>query len=359
MVVGLASAQSPSPAALSNVPPTACIETLPRVTRIAFGSCAQQRNPQPIWHAVADQRPDVFVFLGDNVYGDTEDMAKLRRDYAMLDAMPGLARLRGQGTCVMATWDDHDYGRNDAGAEWAKKRESQQVFLDWVGEPAGSPRREREGVYTSYMTGPAGQRVQFILLDTRTFRSPIPERGNEPQRAFGAPGSYQSNTDTNSTLLGRAQWEWLGEQLRLDAQVRIIATSIQFVADDHHFEKWGNFPHERERLIAMINSARASGVIFISGDRHHAELSRLRPSNAGGSPTYPLWDITSSPINQTKRWGNEINAHRVGGMYFDPNFGLIEIDWAQPDPTLTLQICGEDGTALMMHQLKLSDLTIK
>jgi alkaline phosphatase D len=329
------------------------------LSRIAFGSCAQQARPQPIWHAIADLKPDLFIFTGDNVYADTKDMAKLRADYAKLNAMPGFARLREQGCPILATWDDHDFGKNDAGAEWEAKRESQQVFLDWLGVPADSPLRQREGVYSSIIVGPAGRRVQVILLDTRTFRSPVPDRGPEPSRALGHPGMFLPNTDTSSTILGPDQWAWLGEQLRLDADLRIIVSSIQFVADEHHFEMWANFPHERERMITLINSAHASGVIFISGDRHHAEISRLDPTSSGGSPVYPLWDVTSSALNQTKRWGNEINPHRIGTMYNDENFGLIEINWAAADPLISLQIRDIAGTPLMIQEVALSALRAK
>lgn len=328
------------------------------VARIAFGSCAQQNRPQPIWHAIADAKPDVFIFLGDNIYGDSDDISKLRADYVKLSEKPGFVRLREQGACILATWDDHDYGKNDAGAEWKIKRESQQLFLDFVGAPADSPRRSREGIYDSMIIGPEGKRVQFILLDTRYFRSPLNERGPEPARELGRPGPYTANTDPSSTLLGDAQWAWLAEQLKQPAEVRIIATSIQFVAEEHHFELWGNFPHERARMLKLIDETDAAGVVFISGDRHHAEISRLDGGGVAGSAgtPYPIIDVTSSPINQTKRWGNELNRHRIGAMYSDPNFGLIEIDWSRADPVIALEVRAEDGAPLIRHEVALSEL---
>jgi alkaline phosphatase D len=44
------------------------------LSRIAFGSCANQDRPQPIWDAVVEIKPQRFVFLGDNIYADTPDM---------------------------------------------------------------------------------------------------------------------------------------------------------------------------------------------------------------------------------------------------------------------------------------------
>ena len=93
------------------------------VTRIALGSCADQDKPQPIWEAIVAQQPQLFLFLGDNVYADTEDMAVMRATYAKLAAIPGYQKLKA--TCpVLAIWDDHDYGVNDGGAEFAKRAEA-------------------------------------------------------------------------------------------------------------------------------------------------------------------------------------------------------------------------------------------
>src|SRR3954470_23310662 len=100
----------------------------PPIARIAFGSCGHKEKPQPIWAAVVKTKPQLFLFLGDNIYADTEDMAVMRAKYAKLGKQPGYRKLLA--TCpVLATWDDHDYGANDAGAEYPKKREAQQVFL--------------------------------------------------------------------------------------------------------------------------------------------------------------------------------------------------------------------------------------
>jgi alkaline phosphatase D len=172
--------------------------------RIAFGSCASQERPQPIWEAVVAGRPDLFLFLGDNIYADTQDMDVMRAKYAKLAAMPGYQKLRA--TCpVLATWDDHDYGANDAGAEYPRKAESQRLFLDFFGEPAGSPRRQRPGVYDARVFGPEGRRVQVILLDTRSFRSPLKRR---PGAARGE-GRYAPDSEPSATILGEDQWAWL------------------------------------------------------------------------------------------------------------------------------------------------------
>lgn len=197
----------------------------PVVSRIAFGSCAKQDRPQPIWDAVIDTRPQHFVFLGDNIYADTEDMDVMKAKYALLAKQPGYIKLKA--TCpVHATWDDHDYGANDAGAEYPKKKESQQVFLDFFEVPKDDPRRSREGVYSSTVFGPPGKQVQLILLDARYFRSPLKTGFKPGEPGEGRRGKYAPNTDKDATVLGEAQWKWLAEQLKVPAELRLIGSGV-------------------------------------------------------------------------------------------------------------------------------------
>ena len=321
----------------------------PPISRIAFGSCAHQDKPQPIWDAVLKSDPDLFLLLGDNVYGDTVDMNVLRAKYEKLAAVPGFVKLRE--TCpVLATWDDHDYGGNDAGVEYPMKRESQQVMLDFLGEPADSPRRKQEGVYAAQVFGPPGKRVQVILLDTRYFRSPLVDRpAREPGR-----GPHAENNDPGTTMIGDAQWAWLAEQLRQPAELRIIGSSVQVVSNGHGWETWGNFPHERARFVRLLRETGANGVVVLSGDRHWAELSIER----GDGVPYPLIDLTSSGLNQTRPpdGQSEANPRRVGDYYNAANFGLITVDWSSADPRVELEAIGLDGTAKVRHEVRLSEL---
>jgi alkaline phosphatase D len=275
-------------------------------------------------------------------------MKVMRAEYAKLAALPGYQKLLK--TCpVLATWDDHDMGANDAGAEYPKKREAQQVFLDFFGVPKDDPRRKQEGVYHAAVFGPPGKRVQVILLDTRYFRSPLARR----PRSVKGPGLYVANRDPKSTILGEAQWKWLEQQLRRPAEVRLLCSSIQLASEDHGFEKWMNFPHERERLFRLVRQTKAGGLIVLSGDRHMAELSRL--DDAVG---YTLFDLTSSGLNQgNKRWrALEKNRHRVAIMDVGNNFGMITIDWGRDDPLIGLEIRDESGDVTIRQKVPLSRL---
>jgi alkaline phosphatase D len=342
--------------------PVAARGAEPVVSRIAFGSCAKQDRPQPIWDAVVETKPQAFLFLGDNIYADTEDMDVMRAKYRLLGEQPGYQRLLE--TCeVLATWDDHDYGVNDGGAEYPKKRESQQVFLDFFNAPRDDPRRTREGVYSARVFGPPGKRVQVILLDGRYFRSPLKVGFQPGEPGDGYRGKYAPNTDRDATLLGKDQWIWLEQQLRMPAEVRLIGSGIQVIADEHGSEAWGNFPHERARLFQLLRKTEAHGVVLLSGDRHLAEIARLGPEEPLGIG-YPLYDITSSSLNTpsgnfTKagtRFANEINRYRVGLTYFDTNFGLVDIDWEADDPVVRVQVRDEAGGVVLQQRMPLSRL---
>jgi alkaline phosphatase D len=166
-------------------------------------------------------------------------------------------------------------------------------------------------------------------------------------------GPYVPDPDPNKTILGEDQWRWLAEQLKVPAEVRLLVSSIQVVAEDHGWEKWMNFPHERERLFTLIRDAGAEGVIALSGDRHLAELSMM---DAGLG--YPLYDLTSSGLNQAARaWRPlEPNRHRVATMNWGDNFGVITIDWDRPDPRIGLQIRDVEADIRIQQKLNLSTI---
>jgi alkaline phosphatase D len=332
--------------------PTAAQEKA--LTRIAFASCADQERPLPIFDKIADLKPDLYLALGDNVYADLKpepglsEMASMKRKYEKLAAVPGWQRLTK--TCpALATWDDHDYGKNDAGAEYPHKDEAQQLHLDFFGVPKDSPRRTQKGVYNSAVIGPEGKRVQVIMLDLRYFRSPL-KKGDRP-----APGTrtrpYVPNTDPGVTMLGAEQWAWLGAQLKQPAELRLLVSSIQVVADEHIHEKWANLPAERDRLYRLLRDTKASGVVILSGDRHLAEIS-VDPQ----AIDYPLYDVTSSGLNQgSKVWRlPEPNRHRVGTMTHGDNFGVVAIDWSAADPVVSLQVRDVDGEITLKDTVPLS-----
>ncbi|MDF1860655.1 MAG: alkaline phosphatase D family protein [Verrucomicrobiales bacterium] len=318
------------------------------ISRIALGSCADQKRAQPIWDSILRSEPELFLFLGDNVYADTEDMDEMRNAYAMLAKHEGYAKLR-DSIPVLATWDDHDYGVNDGGAEFPMREGAEKVFHEFFSTPADSPVLQRPGIYDARYFGPEGKRLQVILLDTRYFRGPLvplPERGEN--------GPYDRNRDPSSTVLGQAQWDWLEAELRKLAEIRIIATSIQFLPQDHNWELWENFPHERKRMLDLLGKENTGPVIFVSGDRHMGEIMELKTSDPS-SPGFSVYELTSSGLtNAGGGMKGEPNRHRVSPTNFQKrNFGLLEIDWSTRE--VVMKLCGIDGEVVDEYTARLGN----
>ena len=316
------------------------------LTRIGFGSCVKQQNPAPLFSNILNYKPELFLFMGDNIYGDSEDMAVLKAKYQVLGAKTGFKKLT-QDAVILATWDDHDYGLNDGGSGFSKRNESQQVFSEFWKDVPDSPRRERPGVYDAHVFGPVGKRVQVILLDTRFFRSDL----KTGTRRVGGP--YYPDPDPELTMLGAKQWQWLEKQLQQPAEVRLVVSSIQFAPSAAGQESWANLPLEKQRFLDLISATKASGVLVVSGDRHWSEFSRLTDGLS-----YPLYDFTSSSINQLHGRGTPTeNPHRfLKTTYHKENFGTIDIDWNQNDPVIRVEIVDLQSKAQLSHSVKLSEL---
>lgn len=316
------------------------------LTRIAFGSCINTQAHPMLDRALALPF-DLFIFLGDNIYADTTNAAVMAEKYRVRKESAFFQSLRNKAP-VLATWDDHDFGWNDAGASYSMKVVSQKLFCDFMDEPPDSPRRQREGIYDARVFGPPGRRVQVILLDTRYFRSALATGENN---VAPSGGKYIPHPDPNVTMLGEAQWKWLAEQLREPAELRIIASSIQFISEFSGAEAWANMPREKQRLLNLLAGANANGVIFISGDRHWAELSRLNRAGA-----YTLYDLTSSALTEKHKRGTPTpNRFRDGPTYHDVNVGLMTIDWAGKGPEVLLQIIDATGSARIEKRIHFRD----
>lgn len=338
---------------------------------IAFGSCSDENKAQPMLDRAVEQDPDVFMYLGDNIYGDTYDMDKLAAKYATLHARPEFQRL-WDATEVHATWDDHDYGWNDIGRHYTKKVESEQIFLDAWKVPETSERRQRPGIYGDHrytMQRSNGEDfvVHLIILDSRYFRDDLTSRRDpdavETYYGMQLKNDYAPTLTPDSTLLGEAQWAWVEETLREPADLRLIASSIQFGHSYNGWESWTNIPYERAKMLSIIEDTGANGVMFISGDVHWGEISKADVSNDEimqrlGAPQslYPIYDITSSGI--TQEWYNvEPNSHRVGNVVRQNNVGLIELYETSDDVIVRMSLLDLEGRPVI-HDVPLSDLSM-
>lgn len=326
-------------------------KALPKtLTRIAFGSCLSEKEDQSIWTTLAAENPDAFIFMGDNVYGDAyrsnplfsdPTMPKMRSAYNELASSAPFANFRAQ-VPVMPIWDDHDYGANDGGADYLFKDQAKELFLDAWAVPQNDVRRKREGVYTSQIIGDAGKQVQIILLDTRSFRTYLQatDKRNEPGKERYVP--LESGA---GTMLGDAQWDWLQAELKKPADLRLLVSTIQVIADGHGWEAWRTMPAEREKLYTLLKDTGANDVVLLSGDRHAGAFYKREDVLP-----YTLNEFTSSSLNlPASKWRAqsgetriEEGPYRTTTMQFEVNYGIMDIDWSARQAKVRLVSPGND-----------------
>lgn len=311
--------------------------------RIAFGSCSDEDQPQPMWKHIVSNKADLWIWLGDMIYGDSDDPKVLAQKYALQLSNPEYQKLL-RSTPVIGVWDDHDYGQNDGDKNYAIKEESQKLMVDFLDLPEDSEVRQREGVYQSYTFGEKDQKVKIILLDARYFRDGL-------KRNSLIDGQRYHKNEVGD-ILGEAQWKWLENELTdSDAAIHIIGSGIQIIPTEHNYEKWSNFPKALNRFYNLLNKTQPNRAILISGDRHIAELSKIQLD----SLDYPLYDITSSGLTHSYskvEEKGEANPYRVDDILSGKkNFAQFEIDWSTTSPKVKVEIRGLGNQLLHEYQL--------
>ena len=325
------------------------------ITRVAFGSCAFQSVPQPIFRQIADTRPDIYLSLGDAIYADYDLKARttfnvtpvtLQREWDVLGNSEDWQYLVNR-TPMMATWDNHDYGHHSAGEKFPLKNQSKLIFLNFFGEPEDSERRNRPGIYDAKVFGPPGKRTQIVLLDTRTFKTEqiLAER---PEGVTGSLGKFAPNASQAATVLGADQWDWLYRQLDQPAEVRLIVSSGQVVANEKGMDEWGSYPLERRRLFDALKTVGQGKVLILSGNVHFSEISKVKEDD------FELLDFTSSGLTHiNENYPNAPNRWRITGPFVKNNFGQIDIEWNDHgEPSIILTALGVDGKIGFQHLME-------
>lgn len=331
------------------------------IRKIAFGSCNSQKYPaQPHWETLlyGPFKPDLLIFMGDNVYGDCNysncsaleqayrDLAQHASYQAMIREIP-----------ILATLDDHDYGASDADRFNPHKDKARSLFHEFFQlNPEDYARRQ--GVYNSkefFIDEGDNAVIQFILLDTRYSRDKFV--------GIGDNGQYIPDfNETQKNMLDDEQWLWLEEQLQRPAVLRILVSSIQALADGNDFECWRMLPYERKRLISMLTGANGGQTVIVSGDHHVGGIYKVDSENDGSRE---FIEITASSWTHTLPLGaygsncttaeecDEVDANRLYPLVRENNFGSIEIDWNRRKATFAIR--RTNTSPGYMHPAKLSD----
>ncbi|MFT6185049.1 MAG: alkaline phosphatase D [Flavobacteriales bacterium] len=299
---------------------------------IASGSCAYTNDPKydrpgkgygdqnQVYETISGMHPDMMLWLGDNVYlreVDLQSKSGFQYRYSHFRSLPELKQLMVE--CPhYAIWDDHDFGPNDSDRSFIHSDWSQEVFEEfWANPSYGLPGERGITSQFRYMD------IDFFLMDNRMFRT-----------------NYELKT-VEAQVWGKAQEDWLIEALKYSkAPFKIVATGGQFLSDAKLYENHAQYEAERQRVLDRIEAEGIKNVVFLTGDRHHTELTQM---NLDGDN--PIYDLTVSPLTSTSYdHSKEPNTLRVDGTVVgERNFALLTFSGKRKERAMTIRIHSNDG----------------
>jgi len=314
--------------------PNERLASIHQLQTLAFGSCNRIKLAQTHWPKIAGHNPDLYLWTGDAVYARSGTVGELQAKWSKMKSNPYYSDFKAQ-VPVIGIWDDHDYGKNNARKQNPVKKQAQKMYLDFLQEPADSPRRQQEGIYTSHTVGKGASKVKFILLDTRYH--------------VGHPGRGRSDT------LGKAQWAWLEAELRnSDAAVHVIASSYPVLAPMLPIaEEWADHKWAKKRLFNLIKKFDVPGVLFVTGDRH---FSSYYKSSVKGVEFFELMSSGLTHYLFRPRISKVFKlVYGEDNSYFGLNYSLLEFDWQAQPVTTRFVVYDLEGEVRLQKTLSLVD----
>lgn len=296
------------------------ITQIQQLNRFAFGSCNKEFLENSLWDKIASEEPQLFMWGGDNIYGDRGDNAgNLKEKYEIQNENYAYKNLK-KHTPIIGIWDDHDFGINDAGSENPNKENNKHLLLDFLEVPINASVRYRDGVYQSYALGHNSRKVKFIMLDNR----------------------YNLTEDS---VLGEKQWQWLEQELRQStASIHFIVGGISIIGPKiPNSQQWANYPQEQKRLISLLKKHNTPGVVFLTGDKHFS----------GVSQKFGYVEVMSSGMTHTKK-GALVRAYmktKYKKTFFKKNYALVDIDWDTSPIKLYIKFQGNKKSKLFYLEL--------
>lgn len=320
----------------------------PDFTLIA-GSCAYVNEPvydrpgrpygdrHEIFNVMAAQQPDLMLWLGDNLYFREVDYSSpegMARRWAYERRQPTLQRLLRTGAHV-AIWDDHDYGPNNSNRSFVHKEAALDLMKRYWANPSwGMP--DVQGAFSVVSFND----VDIFLMDNRWYRDD--EQLNDPQRQ----------------MYGAAQLRWLKNALLASqARFKIVAGGTQQLMKSPRGDSWADYPAEREDFLKFLSDTKLGGVLFMSGDVHRSELSKLeRPG------LYTLYDLTCSPMTSGV-YVDERLRDRPGTVpgtvtMGERNFCKLRVEGTRAERRIVVQVMSVDGVTKFTHTLTADELGV-
>lgn len=298
-----------------------------------------------IFNTMADAKADMMIWLGDNTYlreADYSSESGIEYRYSHTRKDKNLQRFFATQPNY-AMWDDHDYGNDDGSKSFELNATTKKTFIDyWCNKTYGE---NNQGIYSKVSYSDC----DFFLTDDRTFRDD--SKGNE-------------KLNPEKTQLGAQQIAWLkNELINSHATFKFICIGGQFLNENTDKEGFNLFQAERKMLIDFITLNKISGVIFITGDRHHSEvIQKFRPGTKKNPGSYPLYDITSSPltsgVDNILNTPEKDNPMRVQGtLAVTQNFCVFSVSGQRGERKVLIRCIDTHNKTLWEQTLFQKDLT--
>lgn len=292
-----------------------------------------------ILNSIYKKKPDFLLWLGDNWYyreADWDSWTGIIHRITHTRSLPELQSVLGS-MHHYSIWDDHDYGPNDSDRGFWNKDNTLAAFKLFIPNPSfginGKP-----GITTFFQWGD----VDFFLMDNRFYKTP----------------NFRK-TDSKRGILGDEQIEWLIDNLsKSTAPFKFVVIGGQVLnpVEKKYLETYANYPEEKENLLNMILKEGIEGVIFLDGDRHHSEITKLEREG-----TYPLYDFTISSFTAGVSPGkDEQNILRIPGTLSDQhNFAIFNISGQRNNRILKCTDYDKDGNVLWEYSINENELKNK
>ena len=307
----------------------------------ATGSCAYTNEPKydrpgegygkstEVYETIAQMNPDLMLWLGDNIYLREPDWTSntgINHRYTHFKSLPEIQNL-WKSCHHYAIWDDHDFGPNDADRSFINKNLTIAAFQNFWGNPSYGL-EENAGITSQFKYNDA----EFFLLDNRYFRSPNERKTGKRE------------------ILGSKQIEWLIDALlNSSASFKFVAIGGQFLSPAAVYENHATYPEERKLIIDLIDQEGIKNVVFLTGDRHKTELSKLETKSG-----IIIYDYTTSPLASTAyNTSDEGNTLRVKGTHVDTqNFGLLYLSGALKERVLSIKTFDTKGKLIWDQEIE-------
>lgn len=275
------------------------VDTIPSVSKIAFGSTNSEKGPQEMWTSITEMKPDLFISLGNIISGKSKTTHDVLAKY-LKQIDKKFYRFFLSRVPQLVVWNQHEWLDGVSEEDQTKLRAAFLSFYGLTNEMFPSSK----GVYYAKTIENKERSVKFYLLDVNSFRS-------------------------KEEILGDEQWKWLRKEVETsDAQAHILVSGFPFFTEGKKEYSWkNNYPQSFQKLNEFVALFSDKSFVFMSGGMNGSMLTKYTMNNVN----YPLFEINASALNVAGKSRGKVKGKSVEeSLYAGRSFGMLTIKWEDP-----------------------------